>query len=67
MGREYPPLQPTRGSGEASCELPLSPNEKRIWCILNITEHFCLQDIVNDENSILQAKMQYAMKTGQQT
>jgi len=26
-----------------------------------------LQDIVNHENSILQAEVQYAMKTGQQT
>jgi len=39
----------------------------QIWCILNVTEHFWLQDIVNHENSILQAEMQYAMKTGQQT
>jgi len=36
-------------------------------CILNITEHFWLQDIANHENSILQGKMQYAMKTKQQT
>ena len=44
-----------------------SPGEKRIWCILYVTEHFWLQDIVNHENSILQAEMQYAIKSGQQT
>jgi len=31
---------------------------KKIWCILNVTEHFWSQDIVNHENSILQAEMQ---------
>ena len=44
-----------------------SPGEKRIWCILNVTEHFWLQDIVNHENSVLQAEMQYAITSGQQT
>jgi len=51
----YPPPQPTRRSGE------------RIWCILNVTEHIWLQDIVNYENSRLQGETQYAMKNGQQT
>jgi len=32
-------------------------NEKQILCIVSITEHFWLQDIVNHENSILQAEM----------
>jgi len=41
--------------------------EKLIWCILNVTEHFWLQDIINHENIILQAEMQHAMKNGQQT
>jgi len=51
---------PQRGPGR-------SPIEKRIWCILNVTEHFWLHGVVNQENSILHAEMQYAMKTGQQT
>jgi len=44
-----------------------SPGEKRIMCILSITEHFWLQDIVNYENNVLQAEMQYVIITGQQT
>ena len=50
MGRGYPPSWlevwgdrrelPQWGPGQ-------SPGEKRIWCILSITEHFCLQDIAN--------------------
>jgi len=62
MGRGYLPPGPTRSLGERR-ELPSGV----FWCILNVTEHFWLQDIVNHENSILQAEMQYAMKTGQQT
>jgi len=62
--------EPTRGLGERR-ELPQgdpgrSPGKKQIWCILNVTEHFWLQD-VNHENSVLQAEMQYAIKTGQRT
>jgi len=61
MGRGYAPLQPTRGLDERR-EFPQrspgqSPGEKRILCILSITEHFSLQDIVNHENSVLQAEM----------
>jgi len=26
-----------------------APAKKRIWCILNLTEYFWLQDIVNHE------------------
>jgi len=61
MGRGYPSPQPTKESGERH-ELPQwgpgrSPGETRILCILSITEHFWLQDIVNHENSVLQAEM----------
>jgi len=66
------PLPSRLGSLGERRELPQqgpgrSPGEKRIWCILNVTEHFWLQDIVNHENSVLQAEMQYAITSGQQT
>jgi len=51
---------PQRGPGGTAAK-------KRISCILSITEHFWLQDIVNHGNSTLQAEMSYAIKTGQQT
>jgi len=51
MGRGNPTYQPTKGSGERH-ELPhwgpgRSPDEERVWSVLSVTEHFCLQDIVN--------------------
>jgi len=60
--RGYPLAQLT-GALEEHRELPqqgLGP--KRIWYILGIAEHFCLQDKLN-KDSILQAEMQYAMYT----
>jgi len=35
--------------------------QKKTWCILSVTEHFCLQYIVNHENRVLQAEVQYTM------
>jgi len=64
-------LLPSRLWGLGECrELPQglgrNPSEKQILCILSITKHFWLQDIVNHDNNVLQAEMEYAIKTGQQ-
>jgi len=52
------PFQPISEPGERR-ELPHQGpgrclGEKRIWYMLSITEHFCLHDIVNHENSVLE-------------
>jgi len=73
MGREYPPPQPTRGLGSIVSSPSGSGAEPQRKTNLvhfkrhRTLEHFWLQDIVNHENSILQAEMQYSMKTEQQT
>ena len=45
-----PPSSAETGSGERRWAPQWgperSPGEKRIWCILSVTEHFCLQDIM---------------------
>jgi len=60
MERGYSPPQPTSVWGSAVSSPSGVPTPAKKTNLVSITEHFCLQDIINHEKSILQsADVQY--------